>query len=74
MNEMKKLALESAKHVIIPSISETENLKTLYKWNDELDLHKRYTSKKNCLFPPFHKCCGKDSAENDKQLENLSEN
>jgi GTPase SAR1 family protein len=53
MNEMVKLALESAEHTI-PKPS----MEQLLKRNDELDLHRRYAPKPRAWFElPFHGCC-----------------
>jgi hypothetical protein len=53
MNEMVKLALESAEHTI-PKPS----MEQLLKRNDELDLHQRYAPKPSAWFElPFHGCC-----------------
>jgi hypothetical protein len=53
MNEMVKLALESAEHTI-PKPS----MEQLLKRNDELDLHRRYAPKPRAWFElPFQGCC-----------------
>ena len=71
MKEMTRLALESTKQVIKPSLDKTSS-SNVYRWNDELDLHRRYISKKKkCLFPSFFKTCCREVEEEENNSESF---